>query len=305
MKKQFALVYALGMLAACTAAPDAAGHAADPAATFSGERAFEHLVAQVELGPRFPGSPGQQATVEYLSATLERYGWAVEPQSFEYAGLPGINVIGRANEGVGTPIVVAAHFDTRQVADEDPVHPDLPVPGANDGASGVAVLLELARTVDLSQVEHEVWLVFFDHEDQGRIDGRDWIAGSTFFVAELDILPEYAIIVDMIGDADQQVYYEFNSDIALMEHLWRIAGELGYGESIIPTYRHSMLDDHSPFIQRGVPSVLMIDFDYPYWHTLQDTPDQVSPQSLERIGRTLEQFLEQRAGRYPANLASP
>ena len=100
------------------------------------------------------------------------------------------------------------------------------------------------------------------------------------------------VLVDMIGDADQQVYYEHNSNQALSEEIWAVAATLGYQSRIVPELRHSMLDDHIPFVRKGIPAVDMIDFDYPYWHTLRDTPDKVSPESLESVGRTLEVWIE-------------
>jgi Zn-dependent M28 family amino/carboxypeptidase len=96
----------------------------------------------------------------------------------------------------------------------------------------------------------------------------------------------------MIGDADQQLYLERNSDADLQTYLWEIAATLGYTETFIPLYRWTMLDDHLPFARRGIPAVDIIDFDYPYWHTTQDTPDKVSAESLERVGRVLEVWLE-------------
>ena len=134
------------------------------------------------------------------------------------------------------------------------------------------------------------------------MDGWEWIVGSSYMAqhwGEAGEPPlEAMVLVDMIGDADQQIYYERNSDPALSELLWAIAAELGYEERIIPEPKYAMLDDHIPFQRLGIPAVDMIDFDYPYWHTTQDTRDKVSPESLESVGRTLEVWLER--GRSPA-----
>jgi glutaminyl-peptide cyclotransferase len=162
------------------------------------------------------------------------------------------------------------------------------------------VLLELARVVDLSAVDGSVWLVFFDAEDNGRLDGWDWIVGSRRFAESLDFQPEYVIVVDMIGDADQSIYLEANSDPVLQDHIWKIAARLGYADYFIPEVRHSMLDDHTPFLERGITAVDIIDFDYPYWHTVSDTADKVSAESLERVGRTLETLLESGGAYEPA-----
>jgi glutaminyl-peptide cyclotransferase len=167
------------------------------------------------------------------------------------------------------------------------------VPGAVDGASGVAVLLELARVLDLDDIAHEIWLTFFDMEDQGGggMPGWDWIVGSTYMAQNLEVEPQAMILVDMVGDADQQLYYEGYSDAELRAEIWEIAASLGHGDVFIPEVRHYILDDHRPFLDRGIPAVDIIDFDYVYWHTVEDTADKAAPESLERVGRTLEAWL--------------
>ena len=150
--------------------------------------------------------------------------------------------------------------------------------------------MELARTLP-ANLPVAIKLVFFDAEDNGGIDDWDWILGSRAFVLEIVDKPSAAIIVDMIGDADLEVYYERNSDITLMEQIWQQARNLGYDNIFIPEYRHSMLDDHTPFIEAGIPAVDLIDFNYPYWHTTSDTLDKVSPESLKAIGDTLTAWL--------------
>jgi Zn-dependent M28 family amino/carboxypeptidase len=141
----------------------------------------------------------------------------------------------------------------------------------------------------------QIWLVFFDAEDNGRIEGWDWILGSRAFVDELDFRPEAVVIVDMIGDADQNIYIERNSSPNLVEEIWDIAAELGYEQFFISEPRHSMLDDHTPFLQAGIPAIDIIDFDYPYWHTTSDTVDKVSAQSLMVVGTTLQEWLIRRS----------
>ena len=129
-------------------------------------------------------------------------------------------------------------------------------------------------------------------QGSGGMPGFSYIVGSTFMAENLNFTPEAMVLVDMIGDADQQLFYEGNSDPSLRGLLWQIAADLGYGDYFIPEQRHTMLDDHIPFVQLGIPAVDIIDFDYPYWHTVEDTADKVSPDSLERVGRTLEEWLE-------------
>ena len=257
---------------------------------FNADRAYQDVEYQLSLGPRIPGTSGHEQILDWMESELEAENWQVERQELSINGKNVINLI--ASRGVGEYILIGAHYDTRILADHDP-NPSLkddPVPGANDGASGVAVLMELARTLP-ENLPVAIKLVFFDAEDNGGIDDWDWILGSRAFVRELVDIPSAAIIVDMIGDADLEVYYERNSDITLMEQIWQQASNLGYENIFIPEYRHSMLDDHTPFIEAGIPAVDLIDFDYPYWHTTSDTLDKVSPESLKAIGDTLTAWL--------------
>ncbi len=257
---------------------------------FDGQRAYAHVKGQCDLGPRPAGSAGARATARYISDELQRLGWRPSYQDFTYRGVALQNVTARRGEA-GPAILIGAHYDTRPKADRDPLHPNDPVPGASDGASGVAVLLELARV--LGTPRQTVILAFFDAEDQGDLGGWDWAVGANYMAANLQEPVAKMVLVDMVGDADQQLYWEVNSDSVLRKQLWDIAASLGYGKEFIPQQKHNLIDDHVPFLRRGIPAVDIIDFDYPYWHTTQDTPDKVSPQSLERVGRVLETWLKQ------------
>lgn len=260
---------------------------------FSGARAYRHVQVQLEAGARTPGGEGASRVADYIAAELRRQGWEVREQRFTYRGVPLRNVIGIRGEG---PILLlGAHYDTRRTADQDP-NPLLrndPVPGANDGASGVAVLLELARVLSRGPLPVQVWLAFFDGEDQGGIDGWPWSVGAAYMATHLEVLPRAVVVVDMVGDSDPQFYQEGNSDPVLRQNIWGLAGQLGYRDIFTPTVRHTLIDDHVPFRQQGIPAVDIIDFDYPYWHTTADTADKVSPETLERVGRLLEAIVRQ------------
>jgi Zn-dependent M28 family amino/carboxypeptidase len=263
-----------------------------PVSRFDGLTAYKHVLAQTDLGPRPTGSEANKQTGNYIIEKLKASGWQVTEQPFIYQGVSGRNIIGRA--GSGPAIIVGAHYDTRRRADNDPdsARRSEPVLGANDGASGVAVLLELARALDKNKLKNQVWLTFFDAEDNGRLDGWDFIAGSRYMAHNLSTLPKAVIIVDMIGDADQQIFKERNSSAVLQDKLWAVAAKLEYDKFFIPEYKWAMTDDHTPFLQRGILAVDIIDFDYPYWHTTQDTSDKLAPVSLERVGRVVKTFLE-------------
>jgi glutaminyl-peptide cyclotransferase len=258
---------------------------------FNGQRALTDVETQVNFGSRTVGSIGHDRIVTWMGTELETAGWIVKIQEANVMGHPIQNIIAfRADEV--PKIILGAHYDTRMVADNDPdpVNRSQPVPGANDGASGVAVLLELART--LPKEGPPVWLVFFDAEDNGRLQGWDWSLGSQAFVNALEFSPESVVIVDMVGDSSLDINMELNSNIELTNDIWDIAGELGFEQFIMET-RYSLLDDHTPFLRVGIPAVLIIDFNYPFWHTTADTVDKVSADSLQAVGATLWTWISQ------------
>ena len=260
---------------------------------FEGELAFEHLAAQVELGPRLPASAAHREAGDIIIEHLKDLGWQVEEQLYEVAGIPGRNLIARANQNAGPVIILGAHYDSRAISDRSP-ESQRPVPGAVDGASGVAVLMELARALDLENVENEIWLAFFDLEDQGKgaIPGLDFIEGSSYMANNLEVTPDAVVVVDMVGDSDQQFYYEGFSEPDLRAEIWAAADELGYGAYFIPELKYTIRDDHLPFLRLGIRAITILDFDYPYWHTIDDTVDKSHPDSLQRVGDVLVRWLE-------------
>ena len=267
---------------------------------FDGGEAFNDAHEQLSFGPRIPDSQAHDQVVAWMEGILKENGWEVQSQQVERQGKPVHNIIGKI--GSGSPwIILGAHYDSRLWADQDPdpQKRTTPVPGANDGASGVAVLTELARVIpnvlDLKNGGNgQIWLVFFDAEDNGEIPGWDWLFGSRAFVESLREKPDAAVILDMIGDTDQQIYIERNSSKALVDEIWTIAGQLGYENRFIPEPKFSMIDDHTPFLQKGIPAVDVIDFNYPYWHTTADTEDKLSTESLQAVGDTMLAWLKQK-----------
>lgn len=259
--------------------------------SFNADRAYNDLVLQVNQGPRVPGSLSHQKTGDWIKTELEKNNWNASIQQTTQQGQPIRNIIGKRGS-IRPWIILGAHYDSRQLADQDPQidNRKLPVPGANDGASGVAVLLELARTLPPA-LEQEIWMVFFDAEDQGNIPGWDWILGSKAFVQSLQAYPDNVVIIDMIGDENLNLYLEKNSDSNLSKNIWASAALLGYESYFIPEYKYRILDDHLPFIEKGISAVDIIDFDYPYWHTISDTSDKISTNSLKIVGDTLYSWL--------------
>ena len=263
-------------------------------ASFSGQRALADVRTQVAFGPRIPGSDGHAQVVEWMRAELESSGWTVEIQESEALGHPIRNIVARRGDA-SPQIILGAHYDSRMFADNDPKPENRtqPVPAANDGASGVAVLLELARSLPKDTIP--IWLVFFDAEDNGRIEGWDWILGSREFVKNNTLNPRAVVVIDMIGDANLNIYKEQNSNPELTDEIWSTAKSLGLEKNFISDYKYSMEDDHTPFLQAGIPAVDVIDFDYPYWHTTEDTPDKVSAESLDAVGKTLWAWITQQS----------
>jgi len=259
---------------------------------FNAERAYQDVLFQTALGPRVPGSQAHENVIQYFSQELQQAGWRVTFQRGERLGHTATNII--ASRSTEPPqIVIGAHYDSRLTADQESEVNlrKAPVPGANDGASGAAVLLELARTLP-PDIDKEVWLVFFDLEDQGHIEGWDWILGSRIFVDQLEAIPDSVIVIDMIGDTDLKIPREMNSDPELTTELWKLAAELGYGDSFLDQPGYTILDDHTPFLEQGMRAIDIIDFDYPHWHTLSDTADKISPLSLEIVGNVLLAWLK-------------
>lgn len=261
-------------------------------ARFDGERALEIVRFQVEQGPRIPGSEAHRLTANWIVQTLKSHGWRVSEQLFEYRQVPIRNIVAKS-PGEGDPqIILGAHYDTRPIADNDLEHPDLPTPGANDGASGVAVLLELARVLD---ERAPVWLVFFDAEDSGRIDGWEWVVGSDYFAKSLSSQLPVVVVVDMVGDADLRLCAASDSEMHLRDEIWDLGNYFGH-----PAFEErctlGILDDHTPFVRLGFSAIDIIDFDYPYWHTTADTLDKVSAASLAQIGDALQRWIETRLG---------
>lgn len=261
---------------------------------FDGTRAYAQLEAYMQFQPRDTGSPGNRQAGDYIIAEAQKAGWTVEEQRFEYQGALVRNII--AKRGSGPVLMLGAHYDGRKRADQDadPARRNDPMPGANDGGSGVAILLELARQINTDQLGREVWLTFFDAEDNGRLDGWEYVVGSKYMAGNLAVRPEALVLLDMVGDKDLQVYYEVTSTSELSRSIWQSAAELGY-QQFVPQAKYSIIDDHTAFLQAGIPAVDLIDFDYPAWHTTGDTADQVSAESLEAVGRTVERWLDTRA----------
>jgi len=269
---------------------------------FNGDAAFAHLVAQCDFGPRNPGSVGHQKALEYYLKILSPLADSVKTQPF-IETMPRTkekvemhNVIAQFNPDAKKQIMLSAHWDTRPWGDRNlsVMRKNQPILGANDGASGVAVLLSLAKILHDNPQDIGVNLVLFDAEDYGTSgDSWSYCKGSQYFSKHLPIpLPEYAINLDMIGDANLEIYIErisYKQNPSLVLDLWGLAGELKLNGFKKMAY-HSIFDDHVPLYElAGIPAVDIIDFDYPdektnYHHTYNDIVENCSPESLWQVG---------------------
>lgn len=261
-------------------------------AVFDAQRAFAMLEKQCEFGPRPPGSAAHKETQNYLFTELQKYANSVVLQPHQYktgtVTLQLNNILAEFGPPTGgETLLLAAHWDTRPFADRDPKpeNRDKPILGANDGASGVAVLLEIARVLKTHPPPRRVVIVLFDGEDYGRSIENMFI-GSRFFARNLGKWrPDYGILLDMVGDKDLMLpieRYSWNANPGFAEAIWKRAATLG-----LTPFQHrvgdAIMDDHVPLIEVGIPMVNIIDFTYPYWHTVEDTVDKCSPKSLEVV----------------------
>lgn len=269
---------------------------------FNGDKAFEYLEAQCEFGPRNPGSEGHSQCKDYFVDFLRTHGASVQTQEFS-AEVRGqkykfTNIIASYYPNRPRRIFIGAHWDTRPWADrdEDTSNHKTPIIGANDAASGVAVLLHLAEILNKNEPPvYGIDLLFFDAEDAGNYGTNEtWCLGSQYFVEQYSGKePEYVIVIDMIGDAYLDILIESfsqNSSPALVKKVWDIARK-----NNINTFSSKMTgyiyDDHYPFLEAGYEAIDIIDMDYPYWHTIEDTPDKCSPKSLQDVGTVLTHLI--------------
>ncbi len=271
---------------------------------FDGETAYDYLVAQCDFGPRNPGSAGAANTFVYLSIHFKARADTVLYQQFTHIDAYGqqvptmTNIIARYRPELTDRYLFCAHWDTRPRADRDsdPSVRDLPIIGANDGASGVAVLMALADMLKQSEPLMGVDLVMFDGEDYGeaRNVSTDYFLGAKWFASQWpDYRPSLGVLLDMVGDSDLLIPKDPTS-VALapriVERVWRAAqleGVFQFASFSGPW----ISDDHVPLLEAGIKTINLIDFSYPYWHTQQDTPDKCSPASLQAVGSVLTRLI--------------
>lgn len=276
------------LLAACSKPP-----------AFDGRRAFADLEKQCSFGPRVAGTDAHRLAGEYLLGSLKQTTDICRLQQFAvYDSVARterrmFNIIASYYPKSDKRIMLCAHWDSRPYSDNDPdsTKRNIPINGANDGASGAALLLEVGRILKDKQPPVGVDIVLFDGEDYGT-EGwpGGWFLGSKYFASTLQgYRPRAAILVDMIGYSDLSIYREAISDRFagdLNDYIWKIASETG-ASSFMNSVKDTVSDDHIPLLSAGIKAIDIIDLDYPYWHTQEDTPDKCSPESLAEVGRVI------------------
>lgn len=284
------------------------------APAFNADSAFAYISAQVEFGPRVPNSSAHRACGEYLAGQLEKFGAKVYNQYADLMAYDGTilkarNIIGSYKTETKKRVLLCAHWDSRPYADQDEekFH-RTPIDGANDGASGVGVLLEIARQIQMKAPEIGVDIVFFDAEDYGIPDfykgiykADTWCLGAQYWgrIPHVsDYKARFGILLDMVGAKDATFYYEgFSVRTAnnAMKKIWDMAGELGYGRYFIKQEGGEVTDDHVYVNQfRRIPCVDIIHYDpqgntgfNPTWHTMDDTIEHIDKATLQAVGQTV------------------
>jgi Zn-dependent M28 family amino/carboxypeptidase len=284
---------------------------------FNGYSAYLYVKAQVEFGPRVPNTPAHRACGDYLAKTLESFGATVTNQ---YADLPAYNgtllkarnIIGSFNPEQKKRIALFAHWDSRPWADNDsdPKKHHLPVPGANDGASGVGVLLEIARHLGEKLPVLGVDIILLDAEDYGARqdytgERREefWALGAQYWARNPHVSgynARFGILLDMVGGKNAEFYYEgYSQEYAssVNKKVWKAAEKLGYGSTFVQKNGGYVTDDHT-FINKyaGIPTIDIVPYDesgsfFEHWHTVKDDMDAISTATLQAVGATLMQVI--------------
>jgi len=273
--------------------------------SFNSSRAYNYVLEQCEFGPRHPGSEGHKKCKDFLFNKLSKYCHKsildehiiVDPLTLDSVKI--YNIFGRVNPNIKKRILLIAHWDTRRFADKDLniKNHKKPVLGANDGASGVAVILTILEQFYKNSINNiGIDILLADAEDMGRYgEPETWAIGSRLFSQNYPKpLPEFGICVDMVADKELEIKmekYSYQMAPQLMNHIWNLSHIMGY-DAFKWEIGPAIIDDHLSFsMETKVPSIDLIDLDYTYWHTIYDIPENISQYSLEVVGNVLMNFL--------------
>jgi hypothetical protein len=273
---------------------------------FDGESAMRYAKAQLDFGPRIPGTVGAQKAGDWIVSEMKKRADTVIVQTWTHVTqdgkqLPMRNIFARFNPAATDRILYVTHWDTRPISDgsENLAERQLPVPGANDGASGVGLFVALGDALKKNPPSVGVDLLFVDGEDYGQFDDKlaDVLIGSTYFSRfppDSGYRPIFGVLWDMIGDKDLKIRkegYSVERAPEVVDRVWGKALELGYGSIFVGENQGAVTDDHVPFLQAGYRMIDVIDLDYPYHHRPSDTLDKISARSLSIVGEVAEALL--------------
>jgi glutaminyl-peptide cyclotransferase len=274
-------------------------HSDRPQTAFDGTVALSYAKTQLDFGTRIPNSIGATRTGDWIVAQMKSRADTVIEQRFDHVTVKGDtlhlrNILARIHPAAAQRVLYLTHWDTRPISDQasDPARRNLPMPGANDGASGVALFVALGDALKKSPANVGVDLLFVDGEDYGDFgEMKDVLIGSTYFASHLPspgYKPLYAVLFDMIGDKDLDIYQEpisLNRAPEVVSLVWNQAQSLGYSRYFINSpSNQGVTDDHVPLLDAGIHTIDVIDFDYPAHHTPDDTFDKISSHSLQVVG---------------------
>jgi glutaminyl-peptide cyclotransferase len=276
---------------------------------FNADNAYKYIEDQISFGPRNPNSAGHQKALVFLQNELSKYANTVNLQNFIYPGyndeqLNLTNIIARFNPKSDNRIFICAHWDSRPRSDQDKdkLLRDKPIPGANDGGSGVAIILELARILKNNPVKYGIDLILFDGEDYGKeSDLNNYFLGSKYFAANIEpnYKPYFGILLDMVGDK-QAVFLKEGSSVQyasdIVDMVWNIANEINANDFNMQE-GSEIADDHVPLNQAGLRTIDIIDQELigdnspnkrrNYWHTSHDTIENIGKETLQQVGNVL------------------
>ena len=266
---------------------------------FSGTAAYNYAKAQVDFGPRVPGSPAAKRAGDWIIQQMRARADTVIVQSFTHTTADGTklnlrNILARFRPELEERVLYVTHWDSRPVSESATTAAEkkMPVPGANDGASGVGLFVALGDVLKKTKPNVGVDLLFTDGEDYGQFGPPevDVLIGSKYFAAHPPspgYKPLYGVLWDMIGDKDLRIPYEMNSfqqAPEVVSRVWQTAADLGYGDTFVQESGGAIIDDHIPLLNSGMRVIDVIDLDYPPHHTPQDTMDKISAKSLAKVG---------------------
>lgn len=286
-----------------------------PYPTFNADSAYVFVQTQVDFGPRVPGTKGHSETKNWVISKLESYGWSAQTQDFQAKTYDGLtwdlsNIIASYNPQATKRVLLAAHWDTRRIADKDTERIDQPIDGANDGGSGVGVLIEIARTIGSQELKPDVGIdiILFDGEDDGEPEGAKirnneqefwWCHGSQYWSKNKHI-PNYSayygILVDMVGGKNAKFYREGTSRqyaSGILSKVWSNASTLGFSDFFIQKDAPEILDDHAFVnVNAGIPMIDIVEFSPEYGfshyhHTHQDNMELIDRRTLQAVGQTV------------------